>query len=557
MNNMTKATGSAAQPALVELGRPDHKLTIEDIFHIARGSAQATIYSPAYPKLERCHQVVMQALRNGQPVYGLTAGVGLNKDRLLFSHESQHIDSLLKASRQHNLTSLKAHAAGTGQAFSPELVRAAMLVRTNVLLTGAAGVQPAVVEQLKNFLRLGITPVVPSKGSIGMADVTQNAHIGLALIGEWDVFYGGRRIPAKQALENAGLKPVRLVGKDFLAIISSNCLTVARLSLAFHEVKLLLDRLQLLFALALEGFNANLAPFLDSVTSAMPGSGMRTVAKNLCNILAGSSLWLPDSRRLLQDPLCIRGMAYTLGQAYECLQQSSATLVLHINHSDDNPFVTDEVAEQGSALDKLYQVRDEAGKSIGAIYPSANYDGQNLAITAEKLSISLARLSNSIAMQIIRTELPNFTGLSRFLSYSENKGHAFGALQKPILALDRENQSLTVPVSTGQSVMAGGIEDVGTFGMLAIENLERIIDNIYEMASLHLLHFTQAVDLRIGFKQAPITARLHEDYRKAVPFVTEDRVFTPDIIAGKGCLQNLKPEDYFSSIDSSAGRYRT
>ncbi|WP_246710464.1 aromatic amino acid lyase [Martelella soudanensis] len=44
----------------------------------------------------------------------------------------------------------------------------------------------------RQFIELGITPVVPERGSVGEADITLASHIGLAMIGEGDVFVEGR-----------------------------------------------------------------------------------------------------------------------------------------------------------------------------------------------------------------------------------------------------------------------------------------------------------------------------------------------------------------------------
>lgn len=534
-------TGTDAISDSITLGKDDEWLSPEAVYGVAHHHATVLLDPQALERVHRSHGVVMQALRNNQPVYGLTLGVGWNKDRPVFLPAEVTEDALCEHSRHHNHASLRAHAAGIGTPLPEATVRAAMLVRLNMLMQGAAGVQPAVIEQLSAFLRHGLTPVVPGKGSIGMADITQNAHIGLTLIGEWDVIYQGQRISAAEAMTQVGLQPISLIGKDFLALVSSNSLTAARLGLIISESRLFLSRTEVLFALALEGMNGNVTPLMSHVCQARPFRGMSMAAANLRQCLDGSDLWKPSPERHLQDPLSIRNMAYSLGQAYEALQSAYDALVLHINHSDDNPMVCCQLPETLSAIDEQCLVRDASGQALGAIYPSANYDGQPLAIAAEQLAASLARLSTTMSMQLVRTELPHITSLPRFLAHPDNSGHAFGALQKPMLALDRENQTLAQPVTLGQAVMAGSIEDMASFGMQVTDQLERLIINLYEMASLHLLHFSQAVELRQNFVQAPTTARLLQEYRQIVPLVTEDRMFTEDISAGVHFLYQWQP----------------
>lgn len=88
-----------------------------------------------------------------------------------------------------------------------------MLIRLNTLLQGKAGVDPKVVSLLAAFINHYIMPVVPSRGSLGEADITSLAHIGLGMIGEGKVIYGGKRIPSKKALESLGLEPLVLSAK--------------------------------------------------------------------------------------------------------------------------------------------------------------------------------------------------------------------------------------------------------------------------------------------------------------------------------------------------------
>ena len=537
---LTRASEAHGRSTVI-LGSKTSPLTPEQIYQVAFGQSDIEINPQAMMRVKQGHDIVIQAMRNNQPIYGLTVGVGWNKDKPIFSADGSCFEALMSKSRQHNRSSLRAHAAGVGRPLSDATVRAAMLIRLNMMLIGASGVQPAVVDLLGEFLHKGITPIVPGKGSVGKADITQNAHIGLALMGEWEVMYQEQRMPASKALEMAGLQPVSLVGKDFLALVSSNNITAARFSLDINDVSLLIKRLEVLFPLALEGMNGNLTPFIETVTSTRPYSGMKQAAETLCQVLQGSDLWNPDPERHLQDSLSLRDIAYTLGQLIEAQQQAYATLSTHLNHSDDNPVVIIGKVNCPTTLDENYQVRDDSGEIMGTIFPSANYDGQPLAIAMEHLLAALARISNILAMQLVRTGSPQQTGLPRFLTHPENHGHAFGALQKPMLALDKENQILAQPVSLGHAVMAGGIEDVASFGMLAVEHLELIMGNLYEMASLHLLHVSQAIDLRLGFTMSKVTKQLYDEYRASVPVVLKDRIFTNDIHTGVSFLTRWIP----------------
>jgi histidine ammonia-lyase len=415
-----------------------------------------------------------------------------------------------------------------------------MVIRLNLLLTGEGGVQPAVVDQYAAFLNRNITPVVPGRGSVGEADILQSAHIGLALAGEWRVRYDGAVMPAAQALTAAGLKPVALVGKDFLSIIGDNSLTVAESLLAVHAARTWLDREITVFALSLEGLNGNVAPFLDVVVAAHPAHGFSVVAERLRADLAGSDLWNVGDHRPLQDPLSFRTMPIVLGNAWEALDAAEAEILFFANHSGDNPLVvTDDrsLATQGAQVGR-YIV---PGVANAAIVPTANFESLPLVAALERVSLALGHSSESITQSVLRFENPAITGLPRFLTAPENPGHGFGAIQKAVVSLNSEIRSLAMPVSLESGVLAGNIEDVTSEGPLTARRLDELVEDLYPLSSLQLLHAAQAIGLRKGFHQGGATKVLLEGYRARVPFVEQDRVLTDDIEAGAQYLRGLSP----------------
>jgi histidine ammonia-lyase len=161
-----------------------------------------------------------------------------------------------------------------------------------------------------------------------------------------------------------------------------------------------------------------------------------------------------------------------------------------------------------------------------------------VAVRLERLSLALARLSQASVMRIIRFENPETTHLSRFLAAPDNGGHAFGAIQKPAVALLVENRQLAMPVSLDTAPMADGIEDMASNAMLAADNLARILDNMYLLSSIELLHAAQAIDLR-GTIVSPVSKPLLDAYRSRVPFVSEDRIYTSDFLTGAETLRRF------------------
>ena len=69
-------------------------------------------------------------------------------------------------------------------------------------------------------------------------------------------------------------------------------------------------------------------------------------------------------------------------------------------------------------------------------------------------------------------------------------------------------------------------------------------DIAYEIYSYEVLHTTQAMDMRKaeGKKMGNGTEKLLKQYRKVVPFVSKDRIFTPDVNNGVRFLRDLDPK---------------
>ncbi|MCZ7464132.1 aromatic amino acid ammonia-lyase [Rhizobium rhizogenes] len=514
-------------------------LTVEQVVGLARdNNAKITLTETADKRIAEGFDLVMEAALQGKAVYGLTVGVGWNKDRPVFAmKDGKRVldDDLLKLSRAFNSTSLRAHGAGVGEPMAIETVRAGMAIRLNQIATGRTGVQSAVAEMYRQFLEQGITPVVPSRGSVGEADITLASHIGLAMVGEGEVFMNGNRIPAARALTDAGITPLEPVGKDFLSILSTNALTAGQAALLARDTAGYLEKEAVVFGLALEGFNGNVAPFLAATNDLRPFAENTSGAQMVRSALGGSYLWSPSKDRALQDPLSYRTMAYVLGGAEIAMRDLTTALEIQINHSDDNPVVVAGASDDKASM-QVSQYFIE-GEVSGAIYPSAGFEMLPVASRVEALNTALVRLSQAITMQTIRFENPDLTHLSRFLAAETNQGHAFGAIQKPLVALLAENQQIGAQVPVGSIAMAGNIEDLDSHAPLSVANLGRILDNLYWMSSIQLLHAAQAVELRKPEQLGTETKALFEDYRRSVPFVATDRIYSNDFSTGYGFLK--------------------
>jgi len=82
-------------------------------------------------------------------------------------------------------------------------LRATLLARLNTFLLGYPAVHPDIVKMYAEFLNRQIHPVVETRGSVGQADISILPRLGLAMLGEGQVIFKGKRMSAKQALQQA------------------------------------------------------------------------------------------------------------------------------------------------------------------------------------------------------------------------------------------------------------------------------------------------------------------------------------------------------------------
>src|SRR6185503_8627438 len=132
---------------------------------------------------------------------------------------------------QRNL--IISHAAGVGDPLPVDVVRALMLLRTNVLLKETSGVRMELADRLLALLNARVHPFVPEQGSVGASgDLAPLAHVALAMIGEGEVLDGpGSRAPAREALTRAGIEPFEFEAKEGIAFINGTQAQTAILAL--------------------------------------------------------------------------------------------------------------------------------------------------------------------------------------------------------------------------------------------------------------------------------------------------------------------------------------
>ncbi|HPT28181.1 MAG TPA: aromatic amino acid lyase, partial [Bryobacteraceae bacterium] len=150
-------------------------LTLEQAAAVARNGDEAAISAEAISRIRKSRDVIDRMAAGDTPVYAVNTGVGYLSDQRVAADEIEQLQ----------LNVVRSHACGVGEPLPREVVRAMMLIRANVLAKGHSGIRPVVARRLCALLNKGVTPVVPSRGSVGASgDLAPLARMAQVLIGE-------------------------------------------------------------------------------------------------------------------------------------------------------------------------------------------------------------------------------------------------------------------------------------------------------------------------------------------------------------------------------------
>ena len=126
--------------------------------------------------------------------------------------------------RELQVNLLRSHAVGVGEPLAVAETRALMLLRANSLSKGHSGIRAVVIDTLCEMLNRGVTPMVPSQGSVGASgDLAPLAHLALVLIGEGECLDpddSRKFISGAEALRRAEIKPLTLEAKEAISLIN-------------------------------------------------------------------------------------------------------------------------------------------------------------------------------------------------------------------------------------------------------------------------------------------------------------------------------------------------
>lgn len=457
---------------------------------LAREEYEAVVYAGARVsadtrRLARHRCALERRLDEGAVVYGVNTGFGGDVTRAI-------PDERVLAVQRATITS---SAQGSGRPLSAVVVRGALLLKAQAHAQGPPAVRPELVDAMTAMLNADATPVVPELGSTSCADLIQQAHIGLALIGEHDVVQAGELV----SLADAGLRPITLAPKEGGSLVNDASVTVALAIHAQRRAEHLIDTADRVAAMTLEAFGGHPSAFDERLVRCRPHPGAMATAERLRALLAGTQLTERGSRP--HDPYSLRCLPQVHGAARDVLACLKRVLDIEIGSIGDNPIVLDD----------------------GTVLSGGNFHGAPMGVpldAAALAAVDVAALAQARVHQLLHP-LPD-SDLPEKLALDPEAGLGFLMLDTLALALLGEARVRARPASL-ESGRVDEMEDHLAMSGLAARELDAVVELAERVLLVELACAAQALDFAGTNLAAPATRRLHAQVRELLDFADSER----------------------------------
>ena len=484
-------------------------LTLEEVRAVAFERRPVLLAPDARERVNAARDVVDTLVAENQVSYAITTGVGKLSDVRIAGDQIREL--------QINL--VRSHAVGVGEPLSIPETRAMMLLRANSLSKGLSGVRGAAIDTICELLTRGVTPWVPSQGSVGASgDLAPLAHLALLLVGEGECHDGkGGRMPSADALKASGIKPLVLEAKEAVSLINGTQAMLAVGTLSLLAAEILVDSADVIGAMACDALKGTDAAFDERIHKARPHTGQITTAANLRKLLEGSAI--RESHRdcgRVQDAYSLRCMPQVHGAVRDTVAHCRSIFEIETNSAVDNPLV----------------FRDPKSKDDHAdVISGGNFHGEPVAFALDFLGIALSALAGISERRLERMVNPALSeGLPPFLAPGAGLNSGFMMPQVTAAALVSENKVLAHPASVDSITTSGNKEDYVSMGMAAAIKLKKIVENTRNALAIEAMAAAQALDLLAPLKTSKRLQRAHEAIRSVSPKLEKDRVMYPDFV---------------------------
>ncbi|HVZ44354.1 MAG TPA: histidine ammonia-lyase [Ramlibacter sp.] len=464
---------------------------------------QVELDASCRPGMRASAQLVRRATEGDAPVYGVNTGFGKLATKRIAKEDL--------AALQLNL--LRSHAVGVGEPIAPRIVKLVLLLKAASLARGYSGVREEVVDALLALHNAGVTPLVPSQGSVGACgDLAPLAHLCLPLVGEGEVFHDGHRIPAAQALQRAGLAPIVLSAKEGLALINGTQVSTALALDALIAADRLFEAAVIAGALTLDAARGSDGPFDPRIHAVRGQPGQIDCAAAYRALMIGSGIrrsHLDDDDRV-QDPYCLRCQPQVMGACLDQMRYAAKVLMREANAVTDNPLV---YANEGDMIS------------------GGNFHAEPVALACDALAVAIAEIGAIAERRVAMLVDTAVSRLPPFLAAQPGLDSGFMIVHVTAAALASENKSLAHPASVDSLPTSANQEDHVSMATFAARRLAPMLANTARIVAIELLAAAQGIEFLRPLKSAPALEGVLRLVRTVSPPLMSDRSLARDIEA--------------------------
>jgi histidine ammonia-lyase len=515
-------------------------MTIEEVVAIARHGAKVELTPAARKRSNDAYELLLQGAKQGIPIYWFNRAPGSGRETVIFEGDPLSPENKQLLLDRQLATFRRGANSGIGpEVQDEEIVRAMMAVRANTMVYEAA--TPELTQMLLDLLNKNISPVVQSRGSPGEGDLPQMSNVGGTMVGVGQAYLNGQRMPAAQALAQAGLAPLAPFAADDAALTSTNAYSAGQAALLVHDSKRLLDWSDLTFAMSMLGLNSSVTPLTAVPQNARPFPYQNWQAKRLLNLIRGSYLFdlEPDGKRIIQDPLSFRDYNQRNGAAWQEWAQLKKNMLIQINSSDHNPAVVpgskpSDSWELNTPWLKQYYVN--SGGKKGFILSNSNFVALPWANDMEAFTIALAQTIAGSVQRDLRFPDTFFTVIAPSDVFTPDvlAKAAPQAASYTISDLMAEVQQLANPIPAQGNALVRNVEDMENFTRQKVARARLAVDNAFRLVAQEALSATYWMNVRAAqmpsrsFAAAPDAA--WKALRAVIPWQADSR---PEVPAGE------------------------
>ena len=516
-------------------------LTIENVWNVAFNNEEINLPEDKefWDTLAASRKFLEDYIATGVPTYGVTTDFG----------DSCHNQISVEKAGELQRDICTYHGIGLGPKFDHETGRAVVLARLNGNVKGGhSAIRPELAKMMVTMLNKDIIPVIPQLGSVGASgDLTPLSYLAAAIMGERDVYYKGKIVPAMEAFNAEGIKPLPIEAKEGLALMNGTSVMTAVASIAWKKAERLAKISDFLTAVTSEITKGKDTPFVAKVSEIKNHKGQCESAAYVYDIIKDSKRVFRYEDFLKTQIEKLDGKGF-IAQQNKIQDRYSIMCAPQINgvYRDTLRFARDLITEELNSANDNPLVDIEAGR----LYNTGNFYGGHICAACDYMRTALANISDLSDKQAEVIIDGKFNGLTENLIPYTPADHprtglrlGFKAAQITISAIRGEVMSYCFPISLTSQPTEALNQDKVSMGTISARKFNEQIELVYLQFATHLLAAMQAVDLAGKDDFAPFTKKVHAEVRRMSAFVEDDRVLDKEATA---VAQWLKSTELFS-----------